>query len=54
MNFRERTVKQLARAGHVTATVKGETHARKNRRQTIGQYSQIFYIDRFEVVTSVY
>ena len=53
MNFCKTTVKQLASAGHVTATVIGETHARRNKGQRIGKYSQIFYVERYEVVTAV-
>jgi hypothetical protein len=53
MNF-ETTVTQLASAGHVTATVIGETHARRNKGQRIGKNSLIFYVERYEVVTAVY
>jgi len=54
MNFRETKAKQLASAGHVTSTVIGETHARRNKRQMNGMYSQIFYVERYEGVTAVY
>jgi hypothetical protein len=54
MNFRKTKAKQLASVGHVTATVIGETHARRNKGQRIGKYSQIFYVERYEVVTTVY
>jgi hypothetical protein len=47
MNFRETTAKQLASPGHVTATVIGETHARRNKHQMIGTDSQIFYVERY-------
>jgi hypothetical protein len=54
MNFRETTMKQLASAGHVTATVIGESRARRNKGQRIGMYSQIFYVESYESVTAVY
>jgi hypothetical protein len=53
MNFRETTAKQLATAGHVIAKVIRETHARRNKRQMMGVYSQIIYVERYEVVTAV-